>query len=247
MIKLIVRLLLYLLAAGCVWYSVVVASVRSGSKFFMVWDMIALVLVLIALGVKFGVWVHLHKGLKIGIVSVCAVGLVTFIVLLSMIMGAYRESETKQVDYLIVLGAQMRSDGPSVVLQFRLDRAAEYLKEYPEAMCIVSGGQGANEPCSEAEGMARYLIDRGISKDRIIKEDKSTNTRENFIYSIPMIPEGARVGVLTNNFHMKRALYLAGKYEIEDPVAVVAESTTLYAPNNVLREVLGLLKDIVVR
>lgn len=244
--RIVIRLILYILAAGCIWYSVIVAAVNSGSKFFVVWDVIGAVLIILAIGIRFDLWSHLGIKLKVVIISILAVGAVVFAVLLTMIFSEYRETETKPVDYLIVLGAQMRDDGPSVVLKFRLDRAVEYLQEYPETKCIVSGGQGKNEPCSEAEGMKRYLVERGIAADHIFVEDQSKNTRENFALSARLIPVGATVGVLTNNFHMKRALYLAEKTGINKPVAVVADSTPLYAPNNVLREVLGLAKDIVV-
>lgn len=244
--KFVIRLVLYLLAAGCIWYSVIVASVNSGSRFYIVWDVIGVMLILLAVGIRFDLWSHLVRALKIVIVSLLSVGVIVFAVLLIMILGEYSKKETRQVDYLIVLGAQMRNDGPSVVLKFRLDRAVEYLTEYSEAKCIVSGGQGKNEPCSEAEGMKKYLVERGIESEQIIMEDRSTNTRENFRFSAELIPEGATVGVLTNNFHMKRALYLAKRQGIEDPAPVVADSTLLFAPNNVLREVLGLAKDIVV-
>lgn len=244
--RVIIRIVLYLLAACCVGYSVVVASLNSGSKFNIVWDVIGVFLVLLAVGIRYDWWSHISRVVKIIILSLLSVGVTAFIILLLMIFSAYRETETKPVDYLIVLGAQVRDDGPSAVLKYRLDKAVEYLTAYPEAVCIVSGGQGENEPCSEAEGMRTYLVAQGIDADRIVEEEQSTNTRENFRYSLTLIPEGATVGVLTNNFHMKRALYLAGKMGIENPVAIVADSTVLYAPNNVLREVFGLIKDMVV-
>lgn len=241
--RVIIRRVLYLLAACCVWYSVVVALVNSGSKFFLIWDFIGAILILVAVGIRLDWWSHISRVVKIVIASLLGVGVTAFVVLFLMIFSAYRETETKPVDYLLVLGVQMRDDGPSAVLKYRLDRAAEYLKEYSEAKCIVSGGQGENEPCSEAEGMKTYLVAQGIAADRVILEDQSSNTRENFIYSVPMIPEEATVGVLTSDFHMRRALYLAEKMCVEDPVAIVADSTVLYAPNNVLREVFGLIKD----
>lgn len=66
------------------------------------------------------------------------------------------------LDYVIVLGTQIHESGPSIVLKYRLDAAVLYLNENPGTICIVSGGQGKNEPYSEAEGMAKYLIEKGI-------------------------------------------------------------------------------------
>lgn len=76
---------------------------------------------------------------------------------------------TRGLDYIIVLGAQVRKDGPSPVLKYRLDKAVEYLNENPDTVCIVSGGQGSNEPWSEAEewhGICRKkeLILRGFCR-----------------------------------------------------------------------------------
>ena len=68
------------------------------------------------------------------------------------------------LDYIVVLGAQMRQNGPSVVLQYRLDEAIKYLNDNPDTICIVSGGQGYNEPCTEAQGMAEYLEKKGVPK-----------------------------------------------------------------------------------
>ena len=87
------------------------------------------------------------------------------------------------LDYLIVLGAQVYKNGPSPVLKFRLDKAYEYLSANPETRCIVTGGQGSNEPFTEASCMADYLVKRGIDSGRIILEDKSTTTAQNLTNS----------------------------------------------------------------
>lgn len=110
---------------------------------------------------------------------------------------------------MIVLGAQVHADKPSVVLKYRLDEAILYLNENPETVCIVAGGQGKNEPYSEAYGMAQYLMQNGIDKDRILLEDQSKTTEENLRYSRKFLPEGAKVGIITNDFHMFRALQIA--------------------------------------
>ena len=150
----------------------------------------------------------------------------------------------RKAGYIIVLGAQVRENGSSVVLRYRLDTAIEYLEENPETICIVSGGQGANEPFSEAEGMANYLIENGIEKDRILLENKSKNTVQNMQYSSALMDETYNsVGIVTNNFHMFRAMKLAKAQGLKNVCAIAADSNVLYLPNNVLRECLGILKD----
>lgn len=55
--------------------------------------------------------------------------------------------------------------------------------------------------------MKIYLETHGLSSDRILTEDQSTNTRENLIFSAELIPEGATVGIITNGFHVCRSLH----------------------------------------
>ena len=71
----------------------------------------------------------------------------------------------QQLSYIIVLGAQMKQSGPSVVLEKRLCRAYTYLTENPETLCVLSGGQGSNEPVSEAQGMYDALVKKELTQN----------------------------------------------------------------------------------
>ena len=148
----------------------------------------------------------------------------------------------KGLDYIIVLGAQVRESGPSAALKYRLDEAVEYLEDNPKTICIVSGGQGANEPYSEAEGMEQYLKKQGIDASRILLEDKSLNTEQNMEYSKALIKDGASVGIITNDFHLFRAKQIARKYGLDNVCGIAAKSTPVYLPNNMLREFLAEIK-----
>ncbi len=65
--------------------------------------------------------------------------------------------------------------GPS--LTARLDRAVEYLEENPTVNCVVTGGMGDKDTPSEAEVMYDYLVQKGISPERIEKDASSRNTK----------------------------------------------------------------------
>ena len=149
------------------------------------------------------------------------------------------------LDYIIVLGAQVRENGPSPVLKYRLDKAVEYLEENPDTICIVSGGQGKNEPWSEAEGMAQYLKTQGIDENRIRLEDQSLTTEQNVTNSQKLMEEGASVGIVTNDFHVFRAKQIAKKYGLKDVCGIAAGSSPLYLPNNMLREFFAEIKFLV--
>lgn len=116
-------------------------------------------------------------------------------------------------DYAVILGAQVHDDVPSRTLRERLDAGLAYMEENPDTVIIVSGGFGTEEKLSEAEVMYRYLESRGADTSRIYREDKATDTRENLIYSSQMAEElgldKTRVTVITSEFHLCRAEYIA--------------------------------------
>ncbi|WP_438824335.1 YdcF family protein [Bacillus sp. JJ1533] len=113
-------------------------------------------------------------------------------------------------DYLIILGAKVNSEIPSLALQYRIDAAAEYAKENENTILIASGGQGPGEDITEAEAMRRELVDKGISESRIYLEDRSTSTYENIKFSKEFIPEDAKLGIIvTNDYHLYRSIQIA--------------------------------------
>ena len=61
-------------------------------------------------------------------------------------------------EFVVVLGAQVQGDEPSLTLKKRLDKTLEFMQEHPDRTVIVSGGQGPDEAHTEASVMARYLI-----------------------------------------------------------------------------------------
>lgn len=88
------------------------------------------------------------------------------------IISRMDENANPNLDYVVVLGTQVRKSGPSKVLRYRLDTAIDYLNENPGTICIASGGKGPNEPVTEAQDMANYLESYGIKKNHIIKGDE---------------------------------------------------------------------------
>ena len=113
------------------------------------------------------------------------------------------------LDWVIVLGAQVKGRTPSRALKKRLDAAAKYAAENPGTRLILSGGQGSGEEITEAQAMYEYLQKNGIAPERMLKEERSTTTKENLEYSRSFVEPGAKVGILSNNFHIYRALALA--------------------------------------
>ena len=191
-------------------------------------------------------WDKLPSVLQKIIAGVVILGILLFIVVEGLIISHYNEQGEANLDYIIVLGAQIKEKGPSAALKFRLDEAYEYLIENENTICIVSGGQGPNEPCTEAQGMYEYLVEKGIESQRIILEDKSTDTSENILFSAEFLDkEKDKVGIVTNNFHVFRGVHLAKHLGIENVCGISARSNVYFQLNNMVREFLGIMKDLV--
>jgi len=139
----------------------------------------------------------------------------------SVFLAVYggRSTVTYDEDIVLVLGGGVRHGEVQSALRTRLDRAIEYHHRNPTAMIIVTGGTGHREPFSEAEAMARYLIDHGVPADRILLEDAAYSTYSNMAFSrilfdAYILPLGTAdatptVAVITNDFHMFRSIRFA--------------------------------------
>lgn len=240
--KKITFLIFTVLAVLCVVYSGMVLATGSGTSFFLVWIGLAVLFFLFGYSIWKSFWKKVPRLVKGICIAVVAAGFTAFFIVEGCIISQMHEKGEAELDYIIVLGAQVRESGPSAALKYRLDEAVEYLEDNPKTICIVSGGQGANEPYSEAEGMAQYLKEQGIDASRILLEDKSLNTEQNMEYSKALIKDGASVGIITNDFHLFRAKQIARKYGLDNICGIAAKSTPVYLPNNMLREFLAEIK-----
>jgi uncharacterized SAM-binding protein YcdF (DUF218 family) len=168
----------------------------------------------VAMGIIFILWATFYEAFK-------EKGFLKFLkYLFSIIMALFvvysaavcvigkMDTATGREDYVIVLGAGLNGSEPSAVLQSRLDKAIEFMDKNSSATAVVSGGQGQGETISEAEAMSDYMVLHGISDDRIILENTSSSTYENFENSKAAVEDGSVV-FITNEFHVFRASQMA--------------------------------------
>ena len=226
----------------CIGYGRLIRAADSGTGFFRVWYVLAGIALSGGILTYLNVWVLLPEIITNGLIGLLSLLVLSFVIIEFCIIRNMYEKGQDGLDYLIVLGAQVKEEGPSSVLKSRLDRAMMYLKENPETICIVSGGQGPNEPFPEAVGMADYLKQHGIAKQRILLENRSKTTKENLINSRKLLPKRCHVGVVTNNFHMFRALCLVKNLGMQNVCGIASRSNRLYLPNNMLREYFAVIK-----
>lgn len=224
-------------------YGISILNVNSGTLFFLIWFLISAFFIIVDLLIYFKIF-EKYKVFKRIFISVCTIGICIFLTILGLILSKMNVKPVKNLDYIIVLGAQVKESGPSVVLKYRLDRAVSYLKENHNTLVIVSGGQGVNEPATEASVMRKYLIESGINENRIIIEDQSNTTKENLINSKKITRDNKSIGIVTNNFHMYRALLIGDKCGV-NAVGIPSKSNSYYLPNNLLREVFAFIKFII--
>ena len=150
----------------------------------------------------------------------------------------------RHCDYMVVLGAGVRGNVPSLSLQNRIDAAYDYLTEHPDVTAILSGGQGDGENITEAQCMFDHLTAMGIPEKRLIMEDQATSTWENLNFSLNLIEEktGQRpeeIGVLSSEYHLFRASLFADACGVEF-VGIPAKTTKLSLRiNYFMREVAG--------
>lgn len=228
----------------CVLYCLALAITGgTGTWFFLIWGIMGIAFTL--WGIFRGrIWHAMPHWLHITAGTLFLLMLAVFLFTEGCIISGFSKNTDKELDYIVVLGAQLKTTGPSRVLQYRLDTAYEYLTAHPDTKVIVSGGQGSNEPASEAQGMYDYLVKRGIEPDRIILEDKSVNTEQNIRFSKDFLQADTdKVGVVSNNFHVFRAVKLAKAAGYRNVVGIAAPATAFYLPNNMLREFFGVVKD----
>ena len=152
---------------------------------------------------------------------------------------------------MVVLGCRVMPGGePSILLQDRIDAALDYWREHPEIVLVASGGQGSNEPVSEAACMAEAFAENGVPEDQILLEDRSHNTKENLLYTKELLAAGgidvenADVLVVSNGFHLARARMLAERFGYGGASTLAAPTSHL--PSRIqmyIREPLALAKS----
>ena len=146
---------------------------------------------------------------------------------------------------VLVLGCRVRGTVPSKAMRQRLTAAERFLREHPDAVCILSGGMGDDEAISEAACMYRELTAAGIAPERLYTEEQSTSTRENFLFSQSIIKDNGlpeTVVVATNEYHQYRAGLIARALGIKT-YAVSAPSGIGLLPTYWVRELFGVIYE----
>lgn len=265
--------ILWLIAVSCMIYFVVIV-VYSGliTSISFLWLAFAALCIFLAVG---GESYVKHKDkvplwIPVSVVTMCCTGILVFMVVEIMIFTGVTARDTTNLDYVIVLGTRVKETGISKSLKKRLDKSLQYLDENPSTILVLSGGQGEDEPISEAAAMRDYLVFNGVKEEQLILETRSFSTVENIAYSRVAIEEDqakkkekrqdnpiymepgtfeevpdkpVKIGVLTSDFHVFRAQQIAKKWGISDIYSISCDSDPILFVHFCVRECLAILKD----
>ena len=154
---------------------------------------------------------------------------------------------------MIVLGCQVKSYGPSQTLQDRLDTALDYLEDHPDMTVVVSGGQGPDEPTTEAQAMYDYMVEHGVDSGQILQEGESHNTAQNLRYTMQLLSEEGydttqEMLVVSSDFHLARVRMLWGRVWGSDENLSTLAAPVTHTPTAIqmfFREPLALVKSFV--
>lgn len=153
----------------------------------------------------------------------------------------------KSADYIIILGAKVTASGPSRTLNRRLLTGVHFADQLPAVpKFVLSGGQGPDEPQTEAAAMAAFLLKEGIPESNLLLETQSTSTDTNFQYSQKIIENDWHentapvILVVTSDYHLVRSRLLARKHHLKVK-SLGALTTTSALFQAMLREIAALL------
>ena len=195
-----------------------------------------------------------HKSKKGKIVlnsvfTVLCIGIICFSVTLGSMLSATR-TDAENENTVIVLGCAVHGTTPSYTLKSRINATYDYMISNPDSIAVLSGGQGNGEQITEAQCMYNILTEKGIESSRLYLEENSTNTNENIAFSKQIIEENdlsTDIAVVSSDYHLKRATMICKKNGFDNVHRISAPSTYFDKPTFYLRDLLGVVKEFIIR
>ena len=143
------------------------------------------------------------------------VGFCLIILIQSLIFASQKNDMDTYENYVLVLGAKENNGNLSKTLINRLDTTIEYLNKHKTAKAVLCGGKENNNEFSQAEYMQKYLIEKGIDKDRLILETKSKNTFENIKFALEKLDKKpSEIMVISSSYHLFRAKLILYRFGV---------------------------------
>ena len=238
-----------MLAILSLLYSIAIYLIGSGTFSFMIWVLLFILFIILFILTINDNYKKIPKKIRVFLYIISSLGLIIFFIVELFILSKFNVKPRDNIDYLIVLGAQVGYNGPEISYKYRLDAAYDYLMKNENTICILTGNRGSNEPISEGEGGYVYLINKGINSNRLMYEELSTDTYINIKNATDLINEKNRgkifsCAIVTNKYHLFRGMSIAKKILNREVDGIPAKINRFYLLNSMVREFFGVVKDI---
>lgn len=186
-----------------------------------------------------------NHGILLWIRTLVVIGIAVYLGLMAFIMVQSSTDVTYNEDVVIILGAGVKNGKVSKALQLRLDAGIEYSHKNSDAYIVVTGGLTPQKNTTEAAVMRDYLANHGICDEKIIVEDKSLSTLENYLFTKSILEEKNikhdSIVFVTNDFHIYRAKTYAKYCGFEDAHPLSTHTDIFTITPALTREVLGVM------
>jgi len=149
----------------------------------------------------------------------------------------------------VILGCDVIGDQPGIMLQERLEAAYAWLDSHPAAAVVVTGGRASEANLSEADAMAEWLIQRGISSSRIYRDEEALSTSDNIRNAERIIRRNGlapSLAIATSDYHVFRSLRIASHYGYKAG-AIVGHTAWWLLPTYYAREIIGIVHEALIR
>ena len=248
----LLNIIIFILGIICIVYFLFVNMVFGYTTFSSFYLIIGIIMILYGSFITKLLEIEAFKRIFRPLKLLLLCGMLVFIIT-ELCIIFYPKNSKRDCNYIVVLGAGIRGENLTTTLRDRLNATLDYINNTKyDGKIIVSGGQGFGESITEAEAMRRYLVEKGINKNRIILEDKATNTFQNFKYSKAIIEslnkgsiKDSNIKIVTTDFHALRS-NLIGKRNGYENISFYTSNTKWYiAPSMYVREFFALFKSII--
>ena len=192
----------------------------------------------------------MKKVLKYGIIVIVAIAIIVLGINIYVRLSTQNQiieeneySNLSDIDCIIILGAGIWGDKPSPMLE---DRLLEGIKLYQNGVSdkiIMSGDHGRKE-YDEVNIMKNYAIEKGIPSENIFMDHAGFSTYES-IYRAKDIFQAKKIVIVTQKYHLYRALYIANKLGLEAYGVGADPRQYVGAFNREVREILARDKDFI--
>jgi len=192
----------------------------------------------------------MKKVLKYGIIFVIILAIIIFGINLYVTMSTSKQiikesdyTKLSDIDCIIILGAGIWGDSPSPMLEDRLLEGIDLYQKNISNKIIMSGDHGKKE-YDEVNIMKDFAIEKGIQSENIFMDHAGFSTYES-IYRAKEIFEAKKVVIITQKYHLYRALYIAKELGIEAYGVGADPRKYVGATYREIREILARNKDFI--